>query len=203
MKASRPYSSRTPRHRAAKQSTKPPALPIVALAHLGRERRVHKLDSPHTSCPVSDACSDEPRRCPTEALADYRLLMKTLGVGAGAKGPWTNWSVVTRMAAMDGMAGRASSSRVLPAGPISETQHDSKRTDPGARRSPPRGGRGVKGMPGTARAYNGDDDVAGRVVLGEGSGRNDAGGVVFLDDGSEGVRDVWSCACARAFIGAT
>src|SRR5215211_4298322 len=30
-------------------------------------------------------------RCPTETLADYRLLMKTLGIGR-AKGRWTNWS---------------------------------------------------------------------------------------------------------------
>src|SRR5215213_6979892 len=29
--------------------------------------------------------------CPTETLADYRLLMKTLGIGR-AKGRWTNWS---------------------------------------------------------------------------------------------------------------
>ena len=30
-------------------------------------------------------------RCPTDTLADYRLLMKTLGIGR-AKGRWTNWS---------------------------------------------------------------------------------------------------------------
>jgi hypothetical protein len=29
--------------------------------------------------------------CPTETLADYRLLMRTLGIGR-AKGRWTNWS---------------------------------------------------------------------------------------------------------------
>jgi hypothetical protein len=41
---------------------------------------------------------------------------------------------------------------------------------------------GAEGNPGDRACLQLDDDVAGRIVLGVGSGRDDTGGVVFLDD---------------------